>query len=381
MFAIWGGVVLDVSLDTVVWNAIFFGINVYHCIILLKKMYPVRFDKDREAIYQHFFVPGKYFLTRSDFKLLVQETTPTTTPTASSTSSIVSKDGTGNSTIELTSPIGNELQSLDASPTNVVTSVVPQPLCQIRSYRCGSYISQVGDSIESLRLILRGHVVVEKLRPGNWNHSQTEGWMSLNHLKEFDFLDSPEWIGKRMTMSSTKTTNETGQSNDPPKQVFEVRIRVLSEQVDLFEWNLKRLDDVLKVSPTIESALNGIVGIDLARKIFTGNMERFTAAKNEDGVAPSTTMMTMTMPPVENTDTDENRLRRMFATLKPTGSMMMLTTPTTDGVNNDDNTNPLSSSSLMIPSPSGHGAINTFPTQASTLHEHSSVMIHGVDDE
>jgi hypothetical protein len=69
-FALWGLLVLAVSVDSVVWNMVFFMINVGQALLLIYRMRPVQFDPHLEAVYEHFFSKEGVRLSRSDFRLL-----------------------------------------------------------------------------------------------------------------------------------------------------------------------------------------------------------------------------------------------------------------------------------------------------------------------
>ena len=314
-FTLWGAVVLDYSVDTIVWNGAFVLINLYHTCRLLAGMFPVKFDAEEETIYRHFFAPGKYFLSRNDFKLLVQkepikirvpvaqlkqigcsvdDENPlvTTTLVTTTVHAAVTSDATpaaaaagatpaikesprkvlannASSSIEMGSvhAMNRRTSSTAASQTTVPMTTISVPMFSKVTYKKGEVINNVGDpSQNTLQILLSGRVCVEKLRPGYDLSSVTaspddypDAWSVMNHLTKMDFLDSPEWAA-RVT-------------ERPP--VFDVRIRVLSNEARVFRWHAAALEVLLKSSPQIEIALNGVVGVDLAKKVFTGNLERF----------------------------------------------------------------------------------------------------------
>jgi len=51
-FALWGGIVLNISVDTVVWNLVFVVINLVHSGLLLYKMRPIKLKPDLDKAYQ-----------------------------------------------------------------------------------------------------------------------------------------------------------------------------------------------------------------------------------------------------------------------------------------------------------------------------------------
>ena len=69
-FALWGLLVLAVSVDTVVWNAFFCLVNLVQAGLLVYSMRPVQLDAPLEAVYAHFFNKEGLRMTRGDFRRL-----------------------------------------------------------------------------------------------------------------------------------------------------------------------------------------------------------------------------------------------------------------------------------------------------------------------
>jgi len=299
MFTLWGWVVLQVSVDTVIWNAGFVLVNLIQAGRILRDMFPVKFDRDREEIYQRFFAPGKYFLQRAVFKQLVNDAQE--------------QDGGDQQ---------QQQQSQDGPTVTVVPNTVsafplPNSLCFIRHYPQGSAIFDVGSPAgRTLSILLSGRCLVERLRFGYdlddvsklSEEEARQCWRPLNVIEKMEFLDSPEWAARSNTPTlngadvdgNTSTTEHAAsqqqqQPSQPPQ--FVVRIRVLSKDgCRVFHWNAEKLESFFRSQPGVEGCLNGVVGVDLARKIFSGNIqlaERFgeiTDAEHGGQREMSTTM-------------------------------------------------------------------------------------------
>ena len=74
-FALWGLLVLAVSIDTVVWNAFFCLVNLTHAAILLARLRPLPLPPHLEAVYRHFFSQQGLTMSRSDFHVLTHKNT------------------------------------------------------------------------------------------------------------------------------------------------------------------------------------------------------------------------------------------------------------------------------------------------------------------
>ena len=70
-FALWGLLVLDISIDTTVYNGFFFLINTAHALYLAYQLKPVRLDSELEAVWKAMF-DGKdgLVMSRRDWKRL-----------------------------------------------------------------------------------------------------------------------------------------------------------------------------------------------------------------------------------------------------------------------------------------------------------------------
>lgn len=134
-FTLWGAFVLCVSVDTVVWNALFTLINLFHVVYLVYGMRPIRFDPELEAVYQHFFVKGGLQLARADFKALLVDHTSIT-----------------------------ELEA-------------------------GKQFAPVGSERDALCLVLSGRLAVYR-RTKNGDEEL------VHHLNPLEFVDSPEFIAR-----------------------------------------------------------------------------------------------------------------------------------------------------------------------------------------
>lgn len=140
-FTTWGLVILRVSVDTTVWNFVFLTINIGHIIKILYDRRPLKFDPDREFIWQYIFF-RYYNMDRHTFAALTET-------------------------------------------------------CVIRTYKAGTYYAKKGDLVANLSLIIEGRVGVfipKKNAKSKLDGYSEDDMVQVNELKSLDFLDSPEWM-------------------------------------------------------------------------------------------------------------------------------------------------------------------------------------------
>ena len=70
-FIVWGYLVLDAALDTILWNALLLVINVVLSVPLILAYVPVRMSKYQKEIYGKYF---SSFFTKKQFKRLTKYT-------------------------------------------------------------------------------------------------------------------------------------------------------------------------------------------------------------------------------------------------------------------------------------------------------------------
>ncbi|CAF1544001.1 unnamed protein product [Didymodactylos carnosus] len=144
-FTLWGALVLSISIDTTVYNGIFFIINTVQALIILYNMRSIKFDPYRELVYNHFFGKDKIKLSRTEFN-------------------------------KLTNP----------------------NICFIRTLNTGSFVAEKGNICNQLTLLLEGELSVSR-KSGN-NSNDSENFYEVHTIKPLEFADSPEWQFKHGTI-------------------------------------------------------------------------------------------------------------------------------------------------------------------------------------
>jgi len=269
-FVLWGWIVLPFSIDTVLWNGVFMLINITQAILILWRRRPVHLNADQSMLYAAFFAPGKgHSMSRADFAQLTAE------------------HHVAAGKHEQKKHAGSVADD-PASATGSARGLASSGLCYVREYACGEIIAHVGQPSEALSIILSGQVVVEALEDADddavtaaspnapsgtgaggaadavqpftgGSAPAQQKFRPVSLLHAFDFCDSPEWVAR--------------QARRAP--LFSVQLRVHSPSgARVFHWRAGALDTFLASNPVIQGALLGVVGIDLARKVFGANVDR-----------------------------------------------------------------------------------------------------------
>lgn len=189
-FALWGGLVLNVSVDTVVWNAVFVVLNAAQIARLLAERRPVSFGDDLlETVYREKFGAGHYNLSRRDFLALAKESK------------------------YVALAVGEDY-------------VVP------------------GDTAERLALLVEGEARVTARDRDGVRHT-------LNTLRPYSFLDSPQWIARRAVGGDTFLVSITA-----------------TRLCRLVYWDTASLGRAFAGNPRLEPCVDYLCGLDVAQKLF-----------------------------------------------------------------------------------------------------------------
>jgi len=263
-FTLWGGIVLNVSVDTVVWNAVFCIINSAKAVQLIILRRPIKFtEPEHEEIYKRVFQPVG--ISRREFKLLAE--------------------------------IG-----------------------LLRTLTAGSIYVETGNEAHNLSLLHSGHMEVYK------KSSINKEMAKINGIKEFEFIESPEWAARIANMKTEpkpvqkeapKENNEgveviapsshnkeeikiemdivkkpqVSDSEDSdvayPPTVMAVTI-VATKECTFIMWPVENLMKLLNENPDIKAPMASIVASDVARKLFRQTGLSWQAP-NENRLSPRKT--------------------------------------------------------------------------------------------
>jgi hypothetical protein len=134
--AIWAVLILNIAVDTLCWNCVFFVLNFGHGCLLLYQMRPVKFKNDElEAVYEKMFAPPLTPMTRRDFL---------------------------------------ELSNLGF----------------FRELNPGSTFVETGNKSHNLSIMISGHMTASNI--GNISKQE----VVLTEAGPYEFIDSPQWISR-----------------------------------------------------------------------------------------------------------------------------------------------------------------------------------------
>jgi CRP-like cAMP-binding protein len=213
---LWAFFVINIGLDTCIWNAVFFLINVCHGGYLLWMMRDVKFkSQEFEDVYTSTFAAPMSAMSRTDFLLLTS--------------------------------IG-----------------------YVRDLNANSSYSDRGNKIHSLSILVSGKMGVYTLLPGP--HSTTSFSTSdkyqeealVNEIYPFQFVDSPQWMNRYDSKVFAK---------DIEAGVFHVTIRAI-EDCRFIMWPIEAIDDLIKHHPRFLIYLESVMGRDVAMKLLCTDMKR-----------------------------------------------------------------------------------------------------------
>jgi len=134
--ALWAVLVLDIAVDTLSWNCMFFILNFTHGCILLYQLRPVKFKSEElEQVYDRMFAPPLTPMSRRDFL---------------------------------------EMSNLGF----------------VRELKAGSTFVETGNKSHNLSIMISGHMSASNV--GMVSKQE----VILNEVGAFEFIDSPQWISR-----------------------------------------------------------------------------------------------------------------------------------------------------------------------------------------
>lgn len=134
---LWSLLILNISLDTCVWQGVFFIINIFHGSYLLWKLRPIKFkSQEFEDLYQQVFASPRSAMGRLDFM---------------------------------------ELSNLG----------------YLRELDKGASFAEWGSKVHSLSILMSGRIEVINFEPRSCS-SRNE--VSINTIEPFEYIESPQWI-------------------------------------------------------------------------------------------------------------------------------------------------------------------------------------------
>lgn len=216
LLALWGLLILDVSVDTTVWNLLFFVINSIQAILLLWKKRPIKFvHVAHESIYQEVF--SKVGISRLDFKSMVK--------------------------------VGF-----------------------LRSLKAGSYYIEAGNVVNNLSLLYQGKLELYRKR--------SDRVQTVNLCEKWEFVEAPEWAARfnrrvrKGTGPKPATPHAPGVSDDECvllewQDAETINVSAKAAENCLFlTWPVEELEVFLIKHPHIVAPFNALVGADVAKKLF-----------------------------------------------------------------------------------------------------------------
>jgi CRP-like cAMP-binding protein len=196
-FSIWGAFVLNLSIDTTVWNAVFCCINIFKCAQLLYAERPVHLHPMEEEIYLRVFKSKRVPLSRRDFKTLAKKAV-------------------------------------------------------VLDYEDGeAYLHQSGN-VETVALILSGHVDVFDNFGAKKTDSERVPFAKINVSEAWEWVDSPQFIFN---------------INAKVPQPAAVSL-ICSGPTSLCVWTLDDIRAMCAVNPQLSVCLLSVISQDCAIKIL-----------------------------------------------------------------------------------------------------------------
>jgi hypothetical protein len=296
-FVLWGALNIS-SVEAILYNGIFFVINTYYIIIWALRTYmPSSLTEDQSIVYKSLFLTSKNSdpsLVRSkshirNHALLQSQNAVFSSATSNNYFYLQASDFNDlvGQTVYFDKLSAEEQANFDLSKTNHLTL--------IREYGPGEIFCDIGEVMDKLTLNIGGYCIVETIREGFSldkarklkpdSRLYRKVWRPLNFISPYEFLDSPEWFATKIYnvgQSSSKRA-EKGEEKVPDtpfsaeRNQFrsEVRMRVIgANPLRVFQWNSSLLCKSLRENAFLESSFNGVIGSDLARKVFSHNVDR-----------------------------------------------------------------------------------------------------------
>ena len=253
-FCLWGALILNISVDTTIYNAIFATINLTHAVIIIRHMLPVELPTQLQRLYTDWSAQLK--LSRRDFNILTK---------------VPAKFN----------PVGEtcDKDSADASAAE-------QPI--IRLLQDGQPFIVAGARTKALSILLTGRMIVYKRHVDGSN-------VYVHSIQPHDIIDSPEYAARDVHLNPVCTVTIVAAPNSvySPSNTESVTndsntIQPASRQhCSYLSIPYEHIDNLRNTHPHIHSMIDALVGRDLTHKLrymglrLSGVIE---CAEQEEGV-------------------------------------------------------------------------------------------------
>ncbi len=124
----------------------------------------------------------------------------------------------------------------------------------IRELRKGSSYADVGSKSSSLSVLVSGSIEVLNFRDNKE--------LKIGVIKPFDIVDSPQWF-----INSRRNSGIAKDDFKVKEEDFLVKLRALEDCVYVM-WPIESCDSFIKSKPYFKSYLDGVIGCDVAKKLF-----------------------------------------------------------------------------------------------------------------
>lgn len=211
-FTLWGALVLDISVDTTVWNALFFVINTIQTLLLLFKKRPIKFKfAPHEDIYREMF--EKVGISRHDFRIMAD-------------------------------------------------------MGLLRSLKAGSFYIEAGNVVNNLSLLYKGKLEL-------YHHEYNRQSQTSTVCHEWEFVESPEWAARNNRRAATPSSPQHSKAAKDESGLLEFQdaetIKVSAKAVEhclFLSWPVEQLEAYISAHSHVAAPLNALIGADIAKKLF-----------------------------------------------------------------------------------------------------------------
>jgi hypothetical protein len=252
-FVMWGGLVLNVAVDTVVWNSVFCFINAYRAAELIWQRRPIQFElPEHEEIYTNVF--GPVGIGRLQFKQFVEQ-------------GLLRKLREGSTFLEA----GNDATNLtlvyrgsfsiishpkDGRPSERVGRV--RPMQFVESPQWANMQVQRRRKLAATKAALQRKNASLKLSSSSLDRLESGTKTAATAVEGDTFLEG----GALETIEIDTVLDDDVRAASTVEVTFQAE-----EDVTFFTWPMERLQDFLRKNPSLSAPLNAVIGADVAAKV------------------------------------------------------------------------------------------------------------------